>query len=279
MRIAVAAVLLIPLALVSAACESNECGPGTHQVAGGCVPSLPPTCGPGTDLVDAVCIPVEGQDIECGAMTHLEDGACVGDVDVPGNATRYIEVVLSKPGTVNVVVNPIIADALAAGDMIILTIALQPTTDEMWISAGPGVLDDEGFFDFTGEFAYETPATFDPSGFSTESFTWVIAGLTDQPIVIVDTVITEGKLDIDSGPRLVMEGKLTGVITPENAMAVTLSPMLTLLQALVGFGVEADVDWDGVDGGEDWSIDGKESWEAIARFRAVPVWNFPALPE
>lgn len=279
MRIAIAVALLIPVALVSAGCESNQCGPGSHQVAGGCVPSLPPTCGPGTDLVDGVCIPVEGEDIVCGAMTHLEDGACVGDVDVPGNATRYVELVLTKPQTVDALVNPVVADALASGDMILLTIVLQPTTDELWLAAGPGVVDDEGFFDFTGEFAYETPLIFDPTGFSSDPFTWVIAGLTDQPIIIVDTVISEGKLDIDSGPRLVTEGKLTGVITPENADMVTLSPGLTLFDALIGLGVEPDVDRDGVDGGEDWSIDGKESWQAVAQFKTVPVWIFPAVAE
>ena len=204
-------------------------------------------------------------------MTHLEDGACVGDVDVPGNATRYAELVLTKPDTVDALVNSVVADALSSGDMVILTSVLQPTADELRLYAGPGLVDDQGFFDFTGEFAYETRATFDPSGFSSEPFTWAIAGLTDQPIVILDTVISEGELDTDSGVRLIKGGRLTGVLTPENAMAVTLTVDLDLYTALTGLGVEEDYDRDG---------DGtNESWEAIARFRTVPVWSFPALAE
>jgi hypothetical protein len=66
------------LALASGGCGGGgtECGEGTIEQDGACVPVLDDVCAEGTHLEGSQCVP----DAECGPDTHLEDGRCVPDM-------------------------------------------------------------------------------------------------------------------------------------------------------------------------------------------------------
>lgn len=51
------ALLLLPLSVALGACNSLECGPGTHEEAGVCVANILTACGPGTVYSHGYCVP------------------------------------------------------------------------------------------------------------------------------------------------------------------------------------------------------------------------------
>jgi subtilisin-like proprotein convertase family protein len=57
------------------ACGGNECGSGTTEKDGQCVPTSTLTCGDGTVLEDGKCVPTST--LTCGDGTMLADGKCV----------------------------------------------------------------------------------------------------------------------------------------------------------------------------------------------------------
>ena len=82
----VAGLMLLPIALVISGCEGTECGPGTRERDGLCVPlSLLPGdgsvlhCGVNTFLVGAECVPAQAI---CGEFTEV-----VVELDDLGNPT------------------------------------------------------------------------------------------------------------------------------------------------------------------------------------------------
>ncbi len=170
-------------ALVSVAahgCAEPACEQGSYEVAGTCVPGLSPSCGAGTLEQDGICVAVDGEEIQCGPGTHALRGECISDADAPGNGSRYVELVFTKPDTVGELVNPVIADALASGDMVVLNSALNPREGSLRVyGSGSGSVDENGIFAFDPAWAYAVDATPGPEGFTTEPFTWSIVGLTD----------------------------------------------------------------------------------------------------
>lgn len=66
--------LLFPVstALDLASCVDLECGLGTHEREGQCVPNVPVACGPGTEFEHGYCV-VAGADVDS------PDDAATGD--------------------------------------------------------------------------------------------------------------------------------------------------------------------------------------------------------
>ncbi len=56
--------LLLLLFLLSSGCAGLECGVGTHEEQGQCVPNVPVACGPGTVFELGYCVPERAPD--CG---------------------------------------------------------------------------------------------------------------------------------------------------------------------------------------------------------------------
>lgn len=114
------------LGLALAACvdePSVECGAGTHEDDGTCLPDDDDlTCGAGTHLEGDTCVADEG--LMCGAGTHVEGTSCVPDIPPPpGNyqlriitnqipADGYSRIPVLAIGT-----NP---DGTPATDMVVL---------------------------------------------------------------------------------------------------------------------------------------------------------------
>jgi hypothetical protein len=202
----------------------------------------------------------------CGSGTHSQEGICIADVDVAGNAGLFVTLVLTHPKQLGGAVNSVVAAALESGDALILIGAHQPREDDLRIYGAPGRDNLDKTFSLEVEHAYEVAGTAAAAGITSEPFTWVVVGLTDQPLVFVDTVISEATISITGGARVIDRGTMTGVMTPENAEMVFLVPDLTLLEGLMVVGAQPDVDRDG-DGDP-------ESWEARAEFTTNPVWLF-----
>jgi hypothetical protein len=88
-----------------------------------------------------------------------------------------------------------------------------------------------------------------------------------QFIVLVDTVITNGTMDNPEGINLVRSGKLTGVLTPENAQAVFIQDAnSSLLELMQSIDIQPDVDRD--------HNGTKESFTMGVTFETVPAWVF-----
>ena len=64
-------------------CDGSNCGPGTHEERGECVPDLPVNCaGPGLEFIDGVC---QVSDTVCaaGSIWDGDAGQCMGEVESP----------------------------------------------------------------------------------------------------------------------------------------------------------------------------------------------------
>jgi hypothetical protein len=78
-----AAALAGLVAMLAAGCGSGssgdglDCGEGTVEVAGACVPANPLVCGEGSTEIDGECVATGGGGATCGAGTTEVDGECV----------------------------------------------------------------------------------------------------------------------------------------------------------------------------------------------------------
>lgn len=82
--------LLVLTTSLLVACDTLECGTGTHREQDRCVPNVQVTCGDGTTFRDGRCVGSLSADagddafvidagLTCGPGTHEEDGVCVPD--------------------------------------------------------------------------------------------------------------------------------------------------------------------------------------------------------
>src|SRR6185436_12051495 len=86
-----------------------------------------------------------------------------------------------------------------------------------------------------------------------------------QPIILLDTVISNGTMASPEGITLVKSGKLSGVLTPENAMNVFIQDAnLNLKDLMQALNIAPNVDHD--------HNGSKESWTMAISFATTPVW-------
>jgi hypothetical protein len=257
-------------AFTAAGCGEVVCGEGTHTESDSCVANLSPSCGAGTRLENGACIPDEGGGAECGEGTHANDnGECVPDVDLSGNASRFYEVNLTDPVEFVPIANGPFHDAFKTGENLIFIGAYTPSADQVRFYGGTGSLDDDGTYSLDHDVAFDTSASGPTDGMMTSApFTFRMRAFgAPQPIVLVDTVITNGTMGAPERITLVQSGKLQGVLTPENARAVYIQDANSNLEDLINaleIKPDKDVDHDGT----------KESWTMGVTFETVPVWLF-----
>jgi hypothetical protein len=249
--------------------DTQECGPGTHIDGESCVASLSPECGPGTKLEAGRCVPDSGGGAECGTGTHSEAGTCVPDIALTGNAARWIDVNLTNPAEFIPLANGPFHDAFASGENLIFVGTYAPSTGSaMRLYGGGGTLNPDGSYALDHTHAFDATAS-GPSGQMVSApFTFAFKAFgAPQYIVLVDTVITNGTMDNPEGINLVRSGKLTGVLTPENAQAVFIQDAnVNLLELMVSIDIQPDVDRD---------HDGtKESFTMGVTFATIPAWVF-----
>lgn len=96
--------LLLGLLAPSAACDTLECGPGTHRSQDQCIPDIQVTCGEGTVFADGECVspdeagggsgggPTAGSGgssggLTCGPGTVERDGVCLPDGQPPAGGS------------------------------------------------------------------------------------------------------------------------------------------------------------------------------------------------
>jgi hypothetical protein len=249
-------------------CTDVECGEGTHADSDTCVANLSPSCGPGTRLENGNCVPDEGGGAECGPGTHSEDGKCVPDVDLSGNASRFYEVNLTDPAAFIPIANGPFHDSFVSGENLVFIGAYAPNATGVRLYGGTGKLEDDGTYTLDHEDAFDTSAT-GPSGQMVSApFTFQMRAFgAPQPIVLVDTVITNGSMESPDRIELIQSGQLKGVLTPENAETVYIQDANTNLKDLIlalEIAPDTDRDKDGT----------KESWTMGVSFETVPVWLF-----
>lgn len=83
MRVRLAMGFVLACGVIAAGCGGKECGEGTVEMDGRCVPASEITCGTGTtlDMTTGMCVPSEDP-VTCGAGTTLDEatGMCEPDV-------------------------------------------------------------------------------------------------------------------------------------------------------------------------------------------------------
>ena len=85
LRLPLLATLLVPI--LTAGCDSTECGTGTMLMDGKCIPTGGVvTCGVGTMLVGGECRP-DGTIVTCAKGTMLTNGQCVPSAEACGSGT------------------------------------------------------------------------------------------------------------------------------------------------------------------------------------------------
>ncbi len=87
--VALAAVMVAPVMFT--ACGGPECGTGTTEQDGECVPTAAPvTCDENTELNDGKCVSTVTE-VTCAAGTNLENGECVLDAAGCGEGTSLVD--------------------------------------------------------------------------------------------------------------------------------------------------------------------------------------------
>ena len=267
LRNALAMTLLLAASLpMISGCSSLACGDGTHGDGKECLPSLPPDCGSGTKLVDGTCVPDSSGGAVCGTGTHSENGTCVPNVNKSGNAARFYTADLTDPAAFVPLTNGSFHDSFVTGENLVFIGAYTPTTTTLRFFGGNGSLNADGSYTLDHTKAYDAPASMTGNMATSEPFTFKMKAFgAPQDIILVDTVISNGVVDSPEGVTLVQSGKLSGVITPENARNVYLQDAnLSLYDLMLSLEIAPDVDRDG---------DGvKESWIMGMTFTTQPVW-------
>jgi hypothetical protein len=260
--------LLTLLALVPACDDGTPCGEGTVAQNGECTATLSPSCGPGTRLENAACVPDNGGGAVCGAGTHSENGTCVPDIALSGNASRFFDVNLTAPADIVGIANGPFHESFLSGENLLFVGAYLPMQGQLRLFGGGGTLQADGSFSLDRTRSFDASATLAGGVISTAPFTFQMQAFGAQmPIILLDTVISNGVIGAPEGVSLLESGKLSGVLTPENAKNVYIeSANLDMFDLLNSIDALPDVDHDG---------DGtKESWNMAITFSTVPVWLF-----
>jgi hypothetical protein len=255
-------------AALSGCTDDVVCADGTHLENNECKASLSPQCGDGTVLQNGACVPDNGGGAVCGLGTHIEDGTCVADVGFSGNAARFYDVSLRTPAAfVNLAQGPL-AEAFRTGENLLFVGAYAPVEGEVRVFGGGGTRNTNGWFALDRGTSFDAAVTFDGDEFTSDRFTIPFNAFgSSTPIVLVNTIISHGKVSSPEGVELVDSGHLAGVMTPEAADAVYIETAnQTLLVLTQGLHIAPDVDNDG---------DGvAESWLVSLDFATTPVWLF-----
>jgi len=255
--------------LVVAGCgEELICGTGTHAEGDQCVASLSPQCGAGTRLENGSCVPDSGGGAECGVGTHSEGGTCVPDIDLKGNAARFYDVNLTAPADFIPIANAPFHESFITGENLVFIGTYAPNPSQLRLYGGGGLLNENGSYTLDRAKAYDTAASIATGSLISAPFTFQMKAFgAPQPIVLVDTVISNGTMDSPEGVTLVQSGSLSGVLTPENAMAVYIEDAnLSLYDLINTLEIPPDVDHD--------HNGSKESWTMAISFATIQVWLF-----
>jgi hypothetical protein len=248
--------------------EELPCGEGTHAEGSECVASLSPECGPGTRLEGAACVPDQVGGAVCGPGTHSEAGTCVPDIELEGNAARLYDVNLTAPADIVGIANGPFHESFMSGENLLFIAAYQPSASVLRLFGGGGALRDDGTYTLDRASSFDAGATFAGNVLASEKFTFTMSAFgAAEPIVLLETTVSNGTMESPEGVSLVQSGKLAGVLTPEHAMEVYIEAAnLNMFDLLNSIEAKPDVDHDG---------DGtKESWTMAITFATVPVWLF-----
>jgi hypothetical protein len=248
--------------------EELPCGEGTHAEGDSCVGSLSPECGPGTKLQGSVCVPDQGGGAVCGPGTHSDSGTCVPDITLDGNAARLSDVNLTAPADIVGIANGPFHESFLSGENLLFIAAYQPSANVLRLFGGGGTLRDDGTYALDRASSFDASATFVSDVLQSSSFTFSMSAFgAAEPIVLFDTTVSNGTMESPEGVSLVMSGKLSGVLTPENAQVVYIESANQNMFDLLN-GIEAKPD---VDRNNDGT---KESWTMSITFTTTPVWLF-----
>jgi len=247
--------------------EPLVCSEGTHLEGNECRASLSPACGPGTRLETGLCVPDQGGGATCGTGTHLEANICIADVALGGNAARFYEVALTAPAIYVNLANAQLGESFRSGENLLFVGVYEPNQADLRVFGGNGTRSGATYLlDRTR--SYDSPIAFVGEKFSTQPFTLALYAFgASQPIMLVDTVMSDATTTSVDGVTMVQAGKVSGVLTPQAADAVYIEQAnQTLLQLNRSLRVTPDVDHDG-----DRT---PESWTMALQFTTVPVWLF-----
>jgi hypothetical protein len=253
---------------LSGCSDALECGDGTHGEGSACIASLSPECGPGTKLADGKCVPDSGGGAECGPGTHSENGTCVPNINVAGNAARFYEADLTDPAAFIPIANGPFHDSFVTGENLVFIGTYTPTDTGLRLYGGGGTLNTDGSYSLDRSKSYDTTANVAAGSMTSAPFVFKVTMFgSPNPIVLVDTVISNGVMEVSGGITQVRSGKLSGVLTPEHAADVYIQDAnLNLFDLINSLSIDPDVDGD---------HDGvKESWVMGFTFSTVPVWLF-----
>jgi hypothetical protein len=249
--------------LGSAGCDRVECDDSTVAQDGRCTAVLAPTCGEGTQLLAGQCASLTSS--QCGSGTYLEDGECKPDLDLMGNAGRYVLLTLTQPSILGDLLGASLQSGYAEGDLLMFIGFYDPLGTGPRLFGGPGLSVPPILYDLDRAQAYSATATQSGDRVDGEPVDVVLPLTTDSSLILADTTISNAELETFDRVRIVIRGDFAGVIRPLYAEAVTVSG-LSLRDVLETSGVAPDEDHDG-DG-----VD--ESWTLIGHFEAEPVWLF-----
>ncbi len=248
--------------------QAMVCGDGTHGESDQCLASLSPECGPGTKLVEGACVPDSGGGAVCGQGTHTLNGTCVPDVDLSGNASRFYTADLTDPEEFIPIANGPFHDSFVTGENLVFIGTYTPSLSILRLYGGGGKLNADGTYTLDHAKSYDTPAEVINGVMQSSPFTFQLKAFgSPEAIVLVDTVISQATMGAPQGITLVQSGKLSGVLTPENAQRVYIQDANQSLFELMGaLEIPPDTDHDG---------NGvKESWVMGLTFTTKPVWVF-----
>jgi hypothetical protein len=261
--------VLVPLVAAGSACDDvTPCGAGTVAMNGECVATLSPACGPGTRLENAACVPDTGGGAVCGAGTHSENGTCVPDIALSGNASRFFDVNLTEPADIVGIANGPFHESFLSGQNLLFVGAYLPKQGELRLYGGGGAPQADGSFSLDRTTSFDASATLAGGVITTAPFRFQMNAFgAAMPIILLDTTISNAAIAAPEGVSLIASGKLSGVLTPENAKNVYIeSANLDMFELLNSIDARPDVDQDG--------NGTKESWTMSITFSTTPVWLF-----
>jgi hypothetical protein len=205
---------------------------------------------------------------ECVTGMHCAGGACVADVGVSANASRFYDVDITAPAEFIPLAGAAFHDAFVSGDSLVFVGTDRSDPGELRLFGGIGTLNADGSYTLDDATSFVAAAHGSSGSVTSEPFTFQMKAFgAQQPIVLVDTVITDGAIDAPEGITLLESGKLAGVLTPDNARAVYIQDAnLDLFDLINSLEIAPDVDHD--------SDGTRESWTWSLTFSTVPVWLF-----
>jgi hypothetical protein len=141
--------VLLPAAILGGvslvSCSSLDCGTGTHEESGKCVPNLPSTCGPGTYSSAGQCIRTEGTVCGPNTVLNVDAGVCEGTGGSGGNdggvlqGGRWTNLKMNKPTSIATIANLQLPPLFADGTFVIILRTVPLSDTAVYLHGGDGV--------------------------------------------------------------------------------------------------------------------------------------------